>query len=357
MVVKIRKEKPRFIAIDLGSSNTLVQLSDRGIVFNEATTIAYNSETGAVLAFGDEAEEIHEKANYDKINVIKPVIAGAVNNYRACEDFLKSVFIVKKITDELIETSICLIAIPSGLGEVERGSIVEVIQTLGFQHIVVEEKVKMAALGAGIDIFSNEGFLVVNLGAGTSDAAIVSSGGTIFSRSVRVAGDWMNHEIINHLSKVKGIVVGLKTAKIVKEGLSTFNENDTIATTKTLTVSGADASNGQPLTVELVTADIRPILDATFLQLKRLIDLCFQQSPVETAGDIIKNGIMLTGGVAQIPGLAKVFANEFGVKVKVSSSPAEAVIKGFGKIESWILERYERGLLEFEELKELKARL
>ena len=357
MVVKVRKEKPSFIAIDLGSSNTLVQISERGIVFNEATTIAYNSKTGAVLAFGDEAEEIHEKANSDEINVVKPVIAGAVNNYTGAEDFLKSVFIVKKISAELIESSVCLISVPSGLGEVERGSIVEVIQELGFKHVVVEEKVKMAALGAGIDIFSNEGFLVVNLGAGTSDAAIVSSGGTIFSRSIRVAGDWINHEIIDHLSKTKGIVIGLKTAKRVKESLSTFNENDAITQNKTLTISGADASNGQPLTIEVIAADIRPVLDKAFEQIKRLIDLCFQQSPVETAGDIIKNGIMLTGGVSQIPGISKVLSDEFGVKVKTTNSPGEAVIRGFSQIEPWILDRYARGLLEFEELKEIRSKL
>lgn len=357
MVVKIRKEKPSFIAIDLGSSNTLVQVSERGIVFNESTTIAYNAKTGAILAYGNEAEEIHEKASADEIRVVKPVVAGAVNDYRAAEDFVRMILEQKKISTVLIDVSICLISVPSGLGEVERSSIIEVIQHLGFKHIVVEEKVKMAALGAGIDIFSNEGHLVVNMGAGTTDAAIISSGGTIFSRSIRVAGDWINNEIIDHLSKTKGIVVGQKTAKQIKESLSTYNEHDTIIENKTLTVSGADSNNGQPLTIEVIATDIHAVLEAALEQFSRLIDLCFQQSPVETAGDIIKNGIVLTGGVSQIPGLTKRVSSIFGVKVASTKSPQEAVIRGFKGIENWILERHGRGLLEFEMIQETKTRL
>ncbi|QHX36247.1 rod shape-determining protein MreB [Spiroplasma sp. TIUS-1] len=333
MALKKSNAKPTFVSMDLGTANTLVYVSGQGVVYNEPSIVAYKIKENKIIAVGTEAYKMIGKGN-KSIRVVRPMVDGVITDIRATEAQLKYIF--KKLRlEKSLKHSIVLLACPSVITELEKAALQKIAGNLGADRVFVEEEVKMAALGGGVNIYAPTGNLIVDMGGGTTDIAVMASGDIVLSKSIKVAGNYLNDECQKFIRSQYGLEIGAKSAESIKVTIGSLAK---FADERKMKVYGRDVVSGLPREIEITPEEIRDLLK---VPVSRIIDLTVQvleETPPELAGDIYRNGITLCGGGALIKGMDKYFADTLQLPTRIGEQPLLAVINGTKKFENEIFE-------------------
>ncbi len=315
------------IGIDLGTANTLVYVSGRGIVFNEASVVAYDLETSKTFAVGNEAARMLGRT-HDKIRVSKPLHLGVISDIKAAKALIESVLLKLDPTTYSIPDSTLLICCPSEVTMVERESLINLAHDLGIDDAFIEEEVKAGVIGSGIDIFTAQGNLFIDIGGGSTDVGVLSLGDIVVSESIRVAGSRMDELIKKHVQYEHGLLIGEKTAELIKTTIGTVREQLDPAELKTIHVAGRDNTTGLPREVEIMQEEIRDVLIEPFEEIVKTTLRVLEQTPPELSADIINNGIFTCGGGSLVDGAQEFIATRLNIEVKQSPNPLTAIAEG-----------------------------
>ncbi len=323
---RVNKEKERIgLGIDLGTANLLIYQEKKGVIFNEPSIIAFDRESGRVVAAGLDAHRMLGKV-HAKISVIKPLRNGVISDMRAAKSLLS--YVLSKIDNhnvKTMETSTCVICCPSEVTKIERDVMIDLASKMNIHDAFIEEEIKAGALGAGIDIFKSKGAMVVDIGGGTTDVGVLSFGDIVLSRTVRKAGNFMDDEIVKYVKKNRSVEIGELTAGKAKTELADLHEN---AKALELRYAGRDMVKGIPKWFELNTAEMQSILFPIFDEIVKLISAVLKDTPPELSADIFRNGVMLSGGCSLIKGIEEYIGNRLQVPVHVVSNPLTCVAEG-----------------------------
>ncbi|OGG60304.1 rod shape-determining protein [Candidatus Kaiserbacteria bacterium RIFCSPHIGHO2_02_FULL_50_50] len=316
------------IAIDLGTANTLVYVRGRGIVLFEPTIVAINRKTGQLVAVGKDAKLMHGRTP-QHIEVIRPLVEGVISDFEITEQMI-AYFIskVRKETRMLIPPRV-LCGVPSGVTNVEMRAVRDAIRNAGAREVFLIEEPVAAAIGAKLPVHEARGNMVVDIGGGTTDIAVISSNGIVHSCNIRVAGDHLNQSIINYVRDQFKVLVGEKTAEDVKLALANIHENPEQRET---TVRGRDMVTGLPREVLLTSHDVRDAIESHVHTIAETTRGVLEKTPPEIISDIMQRGIFLSGGGALIAGIAPLLEAALGVPVIVVTDPLRAVIRGNGMV-------------------------
>ena len=313
------------IGIDLGTVNILIYVKGEGIVLNEPSVIVIDEETKEVIAVGDEANSMLGKTP-GKLKAIRPMKDGVIANFDMVESLLDNFLKKIKIGSKLKKPRI-LICCPSNITEVEKNAIKEVAEKTGAKKVFVEEEPKVAAVGAGLDIGKPEGNMVVDIGGGTTDIAVLSLGNIVTSASIKTAGNTFDQNIIDYVKEKYKLLIGEKTAENIKITIGTVKPEKTKEKMK---VKGRDLVGGLPKTITVSSEEIETALEDSIKKIISMIKLVLEQTPPELSADIIKKGIILTGGGALIKGLPELLQEELKVPVYKAEDPLSCVAEGTG---------------------------
>ncbi|GIW67295.1 MAG: rod shape-determining protein [Candidatus Parcubacteria bacterium] len=323
-MIKIRKEL--FIAIDLGTSYTKVYVKELGMVEELPTVIALNRRNRSVISFGEEAKKMIGR-NPQNIDVVRPVLRGIVTHFDEALIFLENV--LEKIKKDFLPLFglKLIIGIPLDLTEVQKKGVVDVGLGAGAKEVYLVEEPVAAALGANLDIEQAKGILIVDIGGGTTDIALISLGGVVLGKSIRIGGDTFNESIINYLKSKYGLIIGEGQAEEAKISIGTINLKS-----GSFLIKGRDILTGLPKEINFFSQDLRESilenLDDIVLNVKDIINL----SPPDLLGDISSSGIYLSGGGSLIDGIDNFLEKEIKLKINLVEEPKYAVIRGLGKI-------------------------
>ncbi len=333
-----RKQISNFISLDLGTVNTLVYIKGHGVIYNEPTIVAYNQKTKKIIAFGKDAFRLVGKTHSD-ISLITPLVSGVVSDIYFAKEYIKHVF--SRLSNMKVwKNATVLLACPSSVTLLEKKILIDIAVSFGAVHVFVEEEVKMSALGVGLDIEDPVGNLVVDIGGGTTDIAVISAGNVVASRSSRIAGNFLNKEVIKKVRMQHNLVIGLRTAEEVKIAVgslihpTTENEKSVF-----ITAFGRDVISGLPREVKIYTADLVDIFERNFRSIAADIVVILEDISSELSGDVLHYGAYLAGGGALTKGLDKWMENELGIVFKVGENPLMSVINGTKLYERKIIER------------------
>lgn len=322
----------RDIGIDLGTANTIVYVSGKGIVINEPSVVAIDSVTKEIWAVGNEAKEMIGRTPVNMV-AIRPIKDGVIADFDVTEAMLKY-FISNAIPRSMFGSKPkVVICVPSGITEVEKHAVVEAAIGAGSKEkfvYIIEEPIA-AALGADLNIEEAGGNMIIDIGGGTSEVAVISLGGIVASKSVRVAGDQFDYNIVNYIKKEFNIVIGERTAEDIKikVGAAYMDADDK---TLEITVKGRSLTTGLPAPLTINSKQVMEALSEPIDTIVDAVKLTLEKTPPELAADIIENGIFLAGGGALLRGLDKLIAKETGMPVHIANNPLECVANGAGKI-------------------------
>ena len=321
------------IGIDLGTSNILVTVKGRGVVLKEPAVVATEIKTGNILATGDEAKEMLGRTP-ENIEAIKPLQDGVIADYTATRLMLRN--IIKKVCQKYnSRRPRAVVSIPYGITEVEERAVEESIIFAGAREVYLVEEPMAAAIGAGLPIEEPSGSMVVDLGAGTTEVAIISLGGIVISNSIRIAGDELDENIMNYIKKENGISIGYTTAEEIKKEIGCATP---LMTEMTMEVRGRDLNTGLPRNINITSSQILTALEESLSKIVDTIKLTLEKTPPELAADLIEKGIVLTGGGALLKNIDKLISNATNMPVYIAEEPLECVVRGTGKV----LEELER---------------
>jgi rod shape-determining protein MreB and related proteins len=316
---------PRDVAIDLGTANTLVYQKQRGILFAEPTVIALNKETGAVLAMGEEAwQMIGRTPGY--IVAVRPLRSGAISDFEVTEKLLR--LILQKAGVTRMSRARVLVCVPSALTGVERRAVEEATLAAGARSCYLIEEPMAAAIGAGLPIHEPMGNLVVNIGGGTSEVALISLGGIVTNTGVRTGGFDLDAAIQNHVRREYTIAIGERTAERIKIAVGSAFP---LAREEKAELRGRDLATGLPKNILITTEEIREAIHEPIRTVVASVIECIGASPPDLVQDVLTNGITLTGGGGMLSGLDMLLSQEAEVPVHVTEQPLEAVVLGAGK--------------------------
>ncbi|ATO55186.1 rod shape-determining protein MreB [Loigolactobacillus coryniformis subsp. coryniformis] len=313
------------IGIDLGTANVLIHVEGKGIVLNEPSVVAIDTKSGKVLAVGTEAYKMVGRTP-GNIRAIRPLKDGVIADFDITEAML-SYFIDKLNVKGVLSKPNILICCPTNITSIEQKAIIEAAEKSGGRNVYLEEEPKVAAIGAGMDIFQPQGNMVIDIGGGTSDIAVLSMGDIVTSQSLRLAGDKMDAEIAAFVKKEHSLLIGEHTAEKIKIEIGEVYGQDT---GKTLDVRGRDMVTGLPRTITITSKEIESALHDTMMVIVQAAKDVLNQTPPELSADIIDHGIMLTGGGALLHGIAQLFTDNLKVPVIVAEQPLDAVALGTG---------------------------
>lgn len=319
------------MGIDLGTANTLIYIKDSGIVLNEPSVIAIEKRTGRVLACGIEAKKMIGKAPAN-IDVIRPLRDGVISDFDSTADMLTA-FIEKAVSQNRVKNFRVVVGVPSGVTEVEKRAVEEVVRQMGASEVYILEEPMAAAIGAGLDVDSSDACMIADIGGGTSDIAIIALGGIVASTSIRYAGDKFNEAIINFMRKRHALAIGERTAENLKiqigcAELDRDEDGDEII--ETAKASGRDLISGLPKITDVTNKDMMLALQESVDVIVDGVKETIEKAPPEVAADIATNGIMLSGGGGLIRNLDRVINRETGMKVTTAENAFEAVATGTG---------------------------
>ncbi len=313
------------IGIDLGTANILIYKRGEGVVLNEPSVLAIDDETKQILAVGNEAKNMLGRTP-GKIKAIRPLKDGVIADFASTELMLE--YLIKKIKAKtLFLRPQILICCPSNITQVEKNAIREAAERMGARKVIVEEEPKVAAVGAGLDIAGSTGNMVIDIGGGTTDIAVLALGGIVISDSIKIAGNSFDNEIIKYIKKKYKLLIGETTAEEIKKTIGSVYEN---ACKEKMQVKGRNLITGLPHTVTITSSEIVEALKESAMQIVHAVKLVLEQTPPELSSDIINRGIMLTGGGALISGLSELLSEELKVPIHISSSPLTCVADGTG---------------------------
>ena len=314
------------IGIDLGTANILVYVKGKGVVLKEPSVVAIDKVRNKVLAVGDDAREMLGRAP-GSIVAIRPLKEGVIANYTVTQKLLS--YVIDKVAGKSVFFKPrVMTCVPIGITSVEKRAVMEATTQGGASKTYLIEEPLAAALGAGIDISVPRGNMVVDIGGGTTDIAVLSLGGIVVSSSIRIGGDHFDEAIVRHVKKVHNVLIGERTAEEIKMQVATVSRD---GRQETISVRGRDMVTGLPTTFSVTSEDCRVALDDSVSSLIATVRGVLVKCPPELAADIVDNGIYLTGGGALLDGLAEVMSKETGITTHIADDPLECVALGTGK--------------------------
>lgn len=316
----------RDMAVDLGTANTLVYVRGKGVLVDEPSVVALNNETGEVLAVGHDAKRMIGRTP-DNIEAIRPLQDGVIADFDASEQMLRH-FIRRVHRRRSPAKPRMVICVPSGITAVEQRAVKEAGYQAGARRVYIIEEPMAAAIGAGLPVHEATGNMVVDVGGGTTEVAVISLGGIVTSVSVRTAGDDLDAAIVAWLKKEHSLMLGERTAEEVKERLGSAFP---LPQDPEAEIRGRDLISGLPRTVIVSSAEIRQAMEEPLHNIVDAVRSTLDQTPPELAGDIMDRGIVLTGGGALLRGLDERLRHETGMPVHVAEEPLQSVAMGAGK--------------------------
>ena len=313
------------IGIDLGTANVLIYIKGQGVVLNEPSVVAIDSDTKRPLAVGTEAREMLGRTP-GKVKAIKPMKDGVIADFETTGIMLN--YFIKKVNGKsFFQRPRILICCPSNITQVEKNAIKEAAERTGARKVILEEEPKVAAVGAGMDISKPSGNMVIDIGGGTTDIAILSLGGIVESSSIRIAGNAFDNDIIKYIKDKYKLLVGERTAEEIKITIGTVFPG---SRKEKMEVRGRDLVTGLPHTITLTSEEVEEGLRESVYTIIQAAKGILEQTPPELSADIIDKGIVLTGGGSLIDGFSQVLAQELKVPVFTAESPLTCVAEGTG---------------------------
>ena len=314
------------MGIDLGTANTLVHVKGRGIVLREPSVVAIKKDNGEVLAVGEEAKQMIGKTP-GNIVAIRPMKEGVIADFDVTQAMLKY-FIKKAINSSSFSRPRVVVGVPSGVTEVEKRAVIDAAQQAGAREAYLIEEPMAAAIGAGLPVEEATGNMVVDIGGGTTEIAVISLGGIVTSRSIRIGGDEMDNSIVLHIKKLYNLMIGERTAEEIKINIGTaiVTQDD-----KSMDIRGRDLVTGLPKTITIKASEIREALADPIKKIVDAVKDTLDKTPPELGADIMDHGIMMTGGGALLRNFDKLISKETGMPVIIADDPLSCVGEGTGR--------------------------
>lgn len=314
------------IGIDLGTANILVTLEGKGIVLNEPSVVAIDNVTGKIVATGAEAKEMLGRTP-EKIRAVRPMKDGVIADFTATRLLLRN--IVQKVCKRYnIVRLKAVVGVPSGITEVEERAVEEAIVQAGAKEVYLIEEPIAAAIGANIEISEPSGNIIVDIGGGTTEVAVISLGGVVVSKSIRIAGDEIDEAIVNYIKRELNLAIGATTAEEIKIKIGCVLP---LMTKEVLEIRGRDLNTGLPKNIQISSEQIQEAIKEPINDIVEVIKSTLEKTPPELASDIMEKGIVLAGGGALIRNLDKLISTATGMPVVIADNPLNCVVKGTGK--------------------------
>ncbi|NLC55028.1 MAG: rod shape-determining protein [Erysipelothrix sp.] len=315
----------KLVGIDLGTANMLIYVKDQGVVLDEPSVVALDAETGRSLAVGQEAKAMLGRTP-GQVLAIRPLKDGVIADFEVTEMLLSS-FIKKLKLKGVFSRPIILICCPSNITSVERNAIRDAAYRAGAKKVYIEEEPKIAALGAGLDIAKPSGNLVLDIGGGTTDVAVISLGEIVTSTSLKTAGDKLDRDLIKYVKDTYKLLIGDRTSEEIKTTIGIAWPG---ISSETLSISGRDLVTGLPHSVVMKAEETELAMRESLQEIVRACRTVLEQTPPELSADIINTGVMLTGGGALLEGLDELLAQELNIPVFVADNALTCVAEGTG---------------------------
>ena len=313
------------IAMDLGTANTLIAVKGKGIVLNEPSIVAFDTHTKKIIAIGNQAK-LMQGREHREIKVSRPMRDGVIADFEIAEGMIRA--FIKKVSSGAFSSRRIVVAIPSGVTEVEKRAVRDSAEHAGAKEVHLVFEPMAAAIGVGIDVEAPEGNMIVDIGGGTTEIAVISLAGIVTQESVRIAGDEINNAVLQFFKKNYNLLVGERTAEKIKcEVGSAMPLKEEV----TIQVKGRDLVGGIPKTTEVSSVEIREAIIENVTQIVESIKQTLERTPPELSADILDRGVMLTGGGALLKGLDERIRMETNLPVHVAEDPLTAVVRGVGK--------------------------
>ena len=314
------------IGIDLGTANILVTLKGKGIILKEPSVVAIDRKTGNILATGTEAKEMLGRTP-EQIKAVRPLKDGVIADFTATQLMLKN--IIGKVGRRYnIGKPRVVVGVPSGITEVEERAVEESVIQAGAKEVYLIEEPMAAAIGASLDVGEPSGNIVVDIGGGTTEVAVISLGGIVVSHSLRVAGDELDEDIVNYVKREMNLAIGETTAEQIKIQIGCAMP---LMTETTIEIRGRDLSDGLPRTEKISSSQVEEAIKESISKIVEIVKLTLEKTPPELASDIMEKGIVLAGGGALIQNMDKLISTETGMPVYIADEPLDCVVRGTEK--------------------------
>ena len=314
------------IAIDLGTANTLIYVKGKGVVLNEPSIVAFDRNTKRIIALGNKAKEMQGR-EHKEIRVTRPMRDGVIADFEIAEGMIRA--FIKKVRAGSLSTRRVVVAVPSGVTEVEKRAVRDSAEHAGAKEVHLIAEPMAAAIGIGIEVEAPVGNMIIDIGGGTTEIAVIALSGIVNEESIRIAGDEMNYGIMQYFKKNHNVLIGERTAEVIKcEVGSAVPLKEEV----TIQVKGRDLVGGVPKTTEVSSVEIREALNESVVQIVDAVRQSLERTPPELSADILDRGVMLTGGGALLKGLDERIRMETNLPIHVAEDPLTAVVRGAGNV-------------------------
>ena len=313
------------IGIDLGTSNIRIHLKGRGIVLTEPAVVAINQVTGDILAVGNQAKEMIGRTP-DTIIALKPLKDGVIADFESTRALMQNL-ISRVVQKSLFYRPRIVVSIPSGITDVEERAVEGVVYKSGAKEVYLMEEVMAAAIGSGLKVEKPEGSMIVDLGGGTSEMAVLSLGGIVVSNAIKIAGERLDKDIVEYIKRNFNVIIGEGEAEEVKKQIGAATA---AMTEDKMNIKGRNLLTGLPETITVTTQDINEAMKDSLNEIVRVIKLTLEQTPPELASDIMEHGITLSGGLSMLKNIDRLINEETGMPVFIAEEPDKCVVKGVG---------------------------
>lgn len=314
------------IGIDLGTANILVTLKGKGIILKEPSVVAIDRKTGNIMATGTEAKEMLGRTP-EQIKAVRPLKDGVIADFTATQLMLKN--LIEKVGKRYtIGRPRVVVGVPSGITEVEERAVEESVLQAGAKEVYLIEEPMGAAIGASLDVAEPSGSIIVDIGGGTTEVAVISLGGIVVSHSLRIAGDELDDDIVSYIKREMNLAIGETTAEQIKMQIGCAMP---LMTEMSMEVRGRDLTDGLPRTVTITSIQVEEAIKESIQKIVDIVKSTLEKTPPELASDIMEKGIVLAGGGALIKNLDKLLSIETGMPVYIAEEPLDCVVKGTGK--------------------------
>ena len=327
MIKKVYELFSNDIGIDLGTANTLVYLKGEGIVINEPSVVALNTKTGRVVAVGSQAKAMLGRTP-GHIKAIRPLVDGVISDFEVTEEML-SYFISKanNMTKRAVRPRV-VVGVPSGITNVEIRAVHDATRNAGAREVHIVEEPMAAAIGIGLPVHEAAGTMVIDIGGGTTDIAVIALSGIVRAKSLKIAGDKLNEDIITYIRDEFRILIGEKTAETIKMMIGSVSPTENSETE----IRGRDLVSGLPKQITVTSLDVREAILGSIMQIVDSAKEVLETTPPEVLSDIMQSGVIVTGGGALIHGIKELFENHLHLPVYIAEDPLEAVVNGTQRI-------------------------
>ncbi len=311
------------LGIDLGTANTLVSVKGRGVVIREPSVVAVDKYTGNIIAIGNSAKEMLGRTP-ENLEATRPLKDGVIADFTATKRMLKH-FVEKACQKYIFARPRVVVGVPLGVTEVESSAVEEAVLEAGAREVFLIEEPMAAAIGAGLKVSEASGSMIVDMGGGTSEIAVISLGGIVTGKSIRIAGDELNEAIIEYVKKEFNVLLGETSAEEVKLNIGSACPSMTV---EEMVIKGRDLQTGLPKTITLDSSQVEEAMKDVIMQIVNAIKATLEVTPTELASDIMVNGITISGGCALIKNFDRLIALQTGIPVNIAENPLDCVVKG-----------------------------